>query len=106
MPATTKKEELTVVETKNNDLTIKFSKPYQFEGETFNEVDLSGLEDITASHLSSVESEVQAMVPEMAMDYALILASKVTNHPQAFFFALPAKEGLKVKRLVTIFLNS
>lgn len=105
MPAT-KKEEVKVVEVKNNDLIIKFAKPYQFEGETYNEVDLSGLEDVTASQLSSVESEVHAIMPELAMEYSLILASKVTNHPQAFFLAMPGKEGLKVKRLVTGFLNS
>lgn len=92
--------------TNKSALTINFSKPYEFEGETFNSVDLSGLEDVTAAQLSSVEEQVTAIVPELSLDYALLLAAKVTNHPTAFFQALPGKEGLKVKRVVQGFLNS
>lgn len=105
MPTTKEVVEVKEVEVKNNALTITFAKPYNFEGETYKSVDLSGLDDVTASQLSAVESDVQAIVPELSMDYALILASKVTNHPQAFFLALPGKEGLKVKRMVQGFLN-
>ena len=35
-----------VVEDEENYLKITFSKPYNFEGEVFKGVDLSGLEDI------------------------------------------------------------
>lgn len=92
--------------TKNEALTHKFSKPFQFEGKSFESVDLSGIEDITAAQLASIEEGVSAVspMPEMTLDYALLLAAKVTEHPLAFFQSLPGKEALKIKRLVQGFL--
>lgn len=92
--------------TKNEALTINFSKPFEFEGETFESVDLSGLEDVTAAQLASIEEQVTAIVPELSIEYALLLAAKVSDKPTAFFQSLPAKEGLKIKRLVQGFLNN
>lgn len=92
--------------TNNEALTIKFSKPFEFEKETYESVDLSGLEDITAAHLSAVEEQVTAIVPELSLEYALILAAQVTEHPVEFFKSLPGKEGLKIKRVVQSFLNN
>lgn len=89
-----------------NQLTINFSKPFEFEGKTFESIDLSNLEDVTAAQLVSVEEQVTAIVPELSMDYALLLAAKVSNQPAAFFQSLPGKEGLKVKRVVQGFLNN
>lgn len=92
--------------TKKELLTINFSKPFEFEEKTFDSIDLSGLENVTASQLASVEEHVTAIVPELSMDYALLLASTVSDQPVEFFQSLPGKEGLKVKRLVQGFLNS
>ena len=37
-----------------NPLKIAFEKPYIFEGETYNEIDLSGLEDMTGNDFINV----------------------------------------------------
>lgn len=91
----------------SKELVVKFSKPVTFENETHEEIDLSNLENITASDLSDVESQVMdSIVPELTMKYALLLAAKATKKPVELFNSLPAKEGLKVKRMVTNFLNN
>lgn len=37
-----------------NTLVMKLDKPFTFEGQTYTEVDLSGLEDTTAADLQAV----------------------------------------------------
>ena len=37
-----------------NALVMKLDKPFTFEGQTYTEVDLSGLEDTTAADLQAV----------------------------------------------------
>ncbi|WP_437831534.1 hypothetical protein ACQRXC_08080 [Niallia taxi] len=90
---------------------VKFNKPFSFEGEVHAEIDLSGIENLTGQDLDDAENMLMrvnkpSMVPEMSMTYLFFLASKATGKPQEFFFQLPAKDSLKVKRTVTSFLNA
>lgn len=90
---------------------VKFNKPFLFEGKTFTEIDLSGIENLTGQDLDDAENMLMrvnkpAMVPEMSMTYLLFLASRATGQPQEFFTQLRAQDSLKVKRTVTSFLNS
>ena len=43
-----------------NALVMKLDKPFTFEGQTYTEVDLSGLEDTTAAGLQAVGRFVRA----------------------------------------------
>lgn len=104
VPENTKKEE------KNPGL-IKFNKPYNFEGNSYLEVDVSLIENLTAEDLIDAEdilakSGVNAFVPEINFSYLVIIAAKATGKPQEFFKRLPAKDGVKLKRAVMGFLNS
>ena len=49
-------------DTEPEDLVLRFGKPYKFGGQEYTEVDLSGLEDVTAGVLRSEEhtSELQS----------------------------------------------
>lgn len=90
---------------------VKFSKPFSFDGESFTQVDVSGIENLTGQDLDDAENMLlrvnkPSMLPEMSMTYLFFLASKATGKPQEFFFQLPAQDSLKVKRTVTSFLNS
>ena len=93
------------------DLHIKFRKPYRFEGQDYAGVDRSGLEDLTAGALENVGRALLKKRPglnpstiEMTMDYATMLAAKVTSKPLEFFDHLPAQEIMKVKNTVVGFL--
>mgnify|MGYP000820274815 CR=1 FL=1 len=93
------------------DLIVKFRRPYQFEGQEYTQVDLSGLEDVSAGALQNVGSALLKKRPglnpstiEMTMDYANMLAARVTSLPLEFFERLPGKEGMKIKTAVVGFL--
>lgn len=94
----------------DESLIIKFKKPYKFEGKEYDEIDLSGLENLSASDMIAVNkymdrtaSGIQVM-PEVSLEYACVLASKATQRPVEFFLGLPPKQAMKVKNRVMGFL--
>ena len=98
-------------DTEPEDLVLRFSKPYKFGGQEYTEVDLSGLEDVTAGVLESVGKITAKKNPgmnpalqEMSLTFCTYLAQRVAKLPLEFFTGLPAKEAIKLKTLVTNFL--
>lgn len=93
------------------DLILRFNKPYKFDGREYTEVDLSGLEDVTAGVLENVGKIVSKKAPgmnpalqEMSLTFCTYLAQRVAKLPLEFFTGLPAKEAIKLKAMVTNFL--
>ena len=108
-------EETTAAEDDQEDqeisLVLKFRKPYVFDSKEYTEVDLSGLEDATAKDLEAVgrimEKRTKGTNPatmEMTMDYAHLLANRITGLPLEFFKNLPAREAMALKTTVVGFL--
>lgn len=98
-------------DTEPEDLILRFAKPYKFGGQEYTEVDLSGLEDVTAGVLESVGKITAKKNPgmnpalqEMSLTFCTYLAQRVAKLPLEFFTGLPAKEAIKLKALVTNFL--
>ena len=98
-------------DTEPEDLILRFAKPYKFGGQEYTEVDLSGLEDVTAGVLESVGKIVSKKAPgmnpalqEMSLTFCTYLAQRVAKLPLEFFTGLPAKEAIKLKTMVTGFL--
>lgn len=90
-----------------NALVMKLDKPFTFEGQTYTEVDLSGLEDTTAADLQAVGRFVTKKNPatvEMTLEYAQFMAARVAHLPLEFFERLPAKEAINLKGIVVGFL--
>lgn len=92
----------------DNPLYVKFSKPYDFEGERYNGVDLSGLESLSAQDMLDAEkhlarNNVVTPLPEMSMEYVCFMAVKASDKPIEFFKGLPPKDAIKVKNRVTGF---
>ena len=97
--------------TEPEDLALRFAKPYKFGGMEYTEVDLSGLEDVTAGVLENVGKIVAKKNPgmnpalqEMSLTFCTYLAQRVAKLPLEFFTGLPAKEAIKLKALITNFL--
>ncbi len=44
------------------------------------------------------------ILPEMSLEYACLISSRVSGQPVEFFKALPPRDALKVKNRVTGFL--
>ena len=98
-------------DTEPEDLVLRFGKPYKFGGQEYTEVDLSGLEDVTAGVLENVGKITAKKNPgmnpalqEMSLTFCTYLAQRVAKLPLEFFTGLPAKEAIKLKTLVTNFL--
>lgn len=92
----------------DDELVIKFRKPYEFEGETFTELDLHGLEDLRGRDLTAIEKAfnktgISSFVPESTTTYAKIVATKVTGLPAEYFEDLPVGEVEKIKNAVVGF---
>lgn len=93
----------------DDELIVKFRKPFKFEGDTYTELDLHGLEDLNGRTLTAIEKAfnktgVSSFVPESTTTYAKIVATKVTGLPAEFFEDLPAGEVQKIKNAVVGFL--
>jgi hypothetical protein len=98
-------------EDEDNSLLIKFKKPYKFEGKEYTELDLSGLDNLSASDMIAVDNYMKRtaatavnVMPEVSIEYACVFASKATQLPVEFFTSLPPKEAMKVKNRVMGFL--
>lgn len=108
---TTEREDTADVAEAPEDLVLKLSKPYTFEGQKYTEVDLSALEDTKTIVLENVGKIMAKLSPgtnpatiEMTLGFAQLLAAKVTGKPVEFFRGLPAKDGIGLKSTVVGFL--
>lgn len=97
------------MEKEKKDGKIRLSKPYQFEGKTYQEIDLSGLEKMKVSDMIEAEKMLSRQgsyyaVQEASMEYCCFLAAKATELPIEFFENLTAADGKEVKNVVRSFL--
>ena len=97
-------------EDEEDSLVIKFKKPYQFEGKEYTEIDLSGLEELTAADMIALENQYDRkspginVMPEVKVGYAVMMAARAAKLPVEVFNGLPPKEAMKVKNRVMGFL--
>lgn len=93
------------------DMYVKFSKPYIFEDDTYDGLDMSCLENLTTRDLADIEKKfyrqgITSMTPENTVTYAKIVAQKATGLPIEFFEQLPLREMMKIKSRVVNFFYS
>lgn len=87
---------------------VKLSRTYEFEGEKIQELDFSGLENVTADDMIKANkvlasSGTVSVLPENDLHYTLIIAASATGHPIEFFKSLKPRDAIKVKNKVTSF---
>lgn len=85
-----------------------FSRPYHFEGQDYTEIDLGGMENLTAKDMIAAEKYLSksgtiSPIPEMTMEYISFIANLATSQPIEFFRGLPPRDAVKVKNRVTAF---
>jgi len=73
---------------------VKFKTPYEFEGQEYEGVGLSGLDSLTVKDLADAQAKLNgdaaaANGPEAAMAFACALATKASGKPIEFFDAMP-----------------
>lgn len=92
-----------------SELIVKFKTPYIFEEQEYNEVDLSGLENLTGEDQEAVEKQMTqlgmvAAAPALSNVYCKLLAAKATGEPIEFFNQMPLKKINAVTQKVSNFL--
>lgn len=95
-----------IISMENNK--IVFARPYNFENETYTEIDMQGLYDLKAKDLTEIDRIFTSRGNNPAMsgltlEYAVLVAHKVTGKPIEFFEGLPAKDATALKNRVIIF---
>lgn len=98
-------ENVKVIKDIKKTRVITFDKPYQFECDTYKELDLSGLDDLTTDDLLQAERIYNraggtSINPETTMLYSMILAQLASNQPFEFFGPLLPREAMKIKKEV------
>lgn len=101
-------EETIEEENEENEYYVEFKKPYKFDDDYYDGIDLSGLEDLSAADMIKTQREMERsgsinVLPEMSLEYACIFAARATSMPVEFFQNLPPREAIKVKNRVTNF---
>lgn len=82
-----------------------FDRPYVFQDKEYTQIDLSGVADLNAMHLTEAEnrmSQAGFFITENSFNflYACIIAGMAVKLPEAFFLGLPVRELLKLKNAV------
>lgn len=93
----------------DNEMKLKLSKEYDFEGQKIGEIDLSGLDNLTAADMIQANKVLTnngtvSVLPETTLEYDLIIAAGALKMPIEFFKQLKPKDALALKNRVTSFL--
>ena len=88
---------------------VKFARPHEFEGKTYKEIDLSGLDDLTTEDLTWCEQMFTKMgyvdsLKEFNTTFCLLIAHRATKLPLEFFNTLRISSASKIKGVVSAFL--
>ena len=88
---------------------VNLPEPHIFEGKTYTEIDLFGLENLTTEDMGAAELMFTRMgytdpVKEFNTVFCLILASYAINQPYEFFKNMKMYNATKIKERVSAFL--
>ena len=81
---------------------FELKRPVTFEGHKFEQLDLSGLEDLTGEEYATLLKETERiggadMVPEKGLSFALLAAAKVTGQPFGLLKKMGAEEAARLR---------
>lgn len=90
------------------DYVVKFSKTYEFEGARISDIDLSGIENLTAEDMFKAQQSLtmqQHVSVQLESDpkYCILVAAYATQLPSEFFNKLSIKDAAKVKNRVSAY---
>lgn len=90
------------------DTVVKFTRSYSFEGKSYSEVDLAGMDDLTAKDMMEAEKYLfktgtVSALPDQAVGYVCFIASRISDQPIEFFMGLSPRDMNRVKNKVTGF---
>ena len=93
------------------ELHVTFSKPFNFEGETYDEVNLSGIAQLQSRQLTELDEIVLSQTdsnkhPMLQDDYMYALAHLASDLPVELFERLPMREMRKIGDCINDYVNA
>ena len=90
---------------------VPLEVPFEFEGETYESIDLSGLATALAKDMCEVDEEakrqgdssVNGLHPEITRKYAMLLACRLNRKPYNWLDKMNAKDSIRLRETVTAF---
>lgn len=88
-------------------MKYEFTKPYEFEGEKYEEIEID-LESLKGEDITAVKKQFHAMghrslTPIFDTDYCALVAARASKQKIEFFSEMPAKDYLVITAMVTDF---
>ena len=85
--------------------------PFDFEGETYDSIDLSGLATARAEDMCEVDEEAKrqgdssanGLHPEITRKYAMLLACRLNRKPYNWLDKMNPKDSIRLRETVTAF---
>lgn len=89
-------------DTDEHSHVMKFGKPYIYKGETYTEIDLSGVANMTGMNVRQAENrmeeeDIRAAEKTLNYYYCCLIASMATGKDVAFFLGLPLSEAVQLR---------
>jgi hypothetical protein len=89
------------------DMRFVLERPFKFEGEKIESVDMNGLLDMTLTDLDQVERWMNRTNPEWKGDinelYAAYVASIINNKPQEWLLNMGVRDAKRLRNMVFMF---
>lgn len=84
---------------------MKLHKPYIYKGETYTEIDFSGVANMTGMNIRQAENrmeeeDIHAVERTVNYYYCALIASMATGKDVAFFLGLPLSEAMPMRNAV------
>lgn len=88
---------------------VKFPTPFEFEGKTYTELDLSGLDDLNTADLTWCETMFTKLgyvdsMKEFNTTFCMLIAHRATKLPFELFKSLKISNAVRIKTVVSSFL--
>ena len=90
---------------------LKLKKPIDFEGVKYTEIDLSGMENLTARDVSKItkllrltDDAPSEVGIETSLDFACYYAARAAKLPIEFMYKLDSRDSIRLKNRVVNFL--
>ena len=88
----------------DNEMKLKLSREYDFEGQKICEIDNLTAADMIQANKVLTNNGTVSVLPETTLEYDLIIAAGALKMPIEFFKQLKPKDALALKNRVTSFL--
>lgn len=89
------------------DMRFVLERPFKFEGEKIESIDMNGLLDMTLTDLDQVERWMNRANPEWKGDinelYAAYVAAVINNKPQEWLLDMGVRDAKRLRNMVFTF---